>query len=95
MGQNPSPFGIPVTLKFGTSSDRNVAGDVLFFETSKIKSSYDAWDSTLPETETGLSDTIHTPGAFQDLTSLGLRFTTPTDELLRSTFESYFEFDVL
>ena len=42
MGQNPSPFGIPVALKFGTSSDRNVARDVLFFETSKIKSSYDA-----------------------------------------------------
>ena len=48
-------FGIPVALKFGTSSDRNVARDVLFFETSKIKSIYDGWDSTLRETETGFS----------------------------------------
>ena len=31
VAQNPSPFGIPVALKFGTSSDRNVARDVLFF----------------------------------------------------------------
>ena len=59
--KNPSPFGKPIALKFGPNSDMNVAHDVLFFETSNhLKSSYDAWDSTPWETETGLSDTIHT-----------------------------------
>ena len=40
----------------------------------------------------GLADTIHTPEAFQDLTSLGLRFSTPTEEF--PFFENIFEFDV-